>query len=112
MHIYAPTYLPSHVVLVSPTGEVSVADEELQVRHTITPQNNQPSKLVKHFLFPAASCSFLPAHTISSCSVVSVSFLQSGKVLRVNVVGIAEETVSSLGECVVPTEENVSLSVL
>ncbi|RPD66864.1 hypothetical protein L226DRAFT_549593 [Lentinus tigrinus ALCF2SS1-7] len=110
-HIHAPDYLPSHVVLVSATGEVSVADAELEVQRTCTPQNNQPSTLVKHFLFPAASCSFLPSYTTSSYRAVSVSFLRSGDVLRVSVVGVAEENVTYLGECVVPTEETEILDL-
>ncbi len=101
--------MSSHIVLVSATGEVSVVDEELRIQRTYTPQNHQPNTLVKHFLFPAASCSFLPSHTISPYSVVSVSFLRSGDVLRLDVVGIAEENVNLLGECVVPTDETVSV---
>ncbi|KAI0722363.1 hypothetical protein C8T65DRAFT_704869 [Cerioporus squamosus] len=110
-HIYAPDYLPSRIVLVSATGEVSVAEEELRVQRTCTPQNHQPSTLVKHFLFPAASCSFLPSHTTLPYTAVSVSFLRSGDVLRVNVVGVAEENVNLLGECVVPTEETDILDI-
>ncbi|TFK94274.1 hypothetical protein K466DRAFT_476809 [Polyporus arcularius HHB13444] len=110
-HIYAPDYLPSYIVLVSATGEVSVADEELQVQRTCTPHNHQPSTLVKHFLFPAASCSFLPSHTTAPYSAVSVSFLRSGDVLRLDVVGIAEENVNLLGECVVPTDETDILDI-
>ncbi|KAM5534801.1 hypothetical protein V8D89_011517 [Ganoderma adspersum] len=104
-HVYAPGYLPERIVLTSISGDLSLLDEELKVLRTYTPQNHQPSTLLKHFLFPSPSCTFLPSHTASTCGAVSVSFLRSGDVLRLHVVGIDEETITSLGECVLPVED-------
>ncbi|KAI0652881.1 hypothetical protein C8Q70DRAFT_1059801 [Cubamyces menziesii] len=105
--IYAPEYLEDNEVFVGPAGEVSAADKDLRVQHTFTPQNHQASTLLKHFLFQSSSCTFLPPHSTSSQSAVSVSFLRSGDVSRVSVVGISEDgSLQSLGECVVPVEES------
>ncbi|KAI9064835.1 hypothetical protein FKP32DRAFT_1665671 [Trametes sanguinea] len=107
-HIYAPDYLEDTEVIVGPAGEVSVADEELRVQDTFTPQNQQATTLVKHFLFQSSACPFLSPHTASTHSAVSVSFLRSGDVLRVSVLGVTEEgKLDSLGECAVPVEETV-----
>ncbi|KAI0355300.1 hypothetical protein OH77DRAFT_316034 [Trametes cingulata] len=105
-HIYAPDYLPEAAVLVGPAGQVSVADGELRVQHTFTPQNQQPTTLLKHFLFHSAACTFLPSSSASTHNAVSISFLRSGDVLRLEVVGIAEDgSLASLGECALPVEE-------
>ncbi|KAH9899554.1 hypothetical protein C8Q73DRAFT_639326 [Cubamyces lactineus] len=105
--IYAPEYLQDAEVLVGPAGEVSVADRDLHVQHTSTPQNHQASTLLKHFLFQSSACTFIPSHSTSSHSAVSVSFLRSGDVSRVSVVGVSEDGNSqSLGECVVPVDES------
>lgn len=84
-----------------------MADEELQEFKSTAPQNHQPSTLLRHFLFPAASCSFLSTHTTASLRAVSVSFLRSGDVLRLNLVGVDDENAIALGECVVPIDESV-----
>ncbi|KAI0331319.1 hypothetical protein GY45DRAFT_1336311 [Cubamyces sp. BRFM 1775] len=105
--IYAPEYLRDAEVLVGPAGEVSVADKDLHVQHTFTPQNHQASKLLKNFLFQSSTCTFLPPHSTSSLSSVSVSFLRSGNVSRVSVVGVSEDgSLQTLGECAVPVEES------
>ena len=94
-------------MLTSTSGDLSLLNEELKVLRTYTPQNHQPSTLLKHFLFPSPSCTFLPSHTASACGAVSVSCLRSGDVLRLHVVGIDEATITSLGECVLPVEDTV-----
>ncbi|KAI0751088.1 hypothetical protein C8Q80DRAFT_1099341 [Daedaleopsis nitida] len=104
-HIYASDCIPDRVVLVSSTGGVSIADEELRVHQTASPQHQLPSTLVKHFLFPANSCSFLASHSTAAHRAISVSVLRSGDVLRLNVIGISVESLSFLGECAVPVEE-------
>ena len=48
-----------------------------------------------------------PSHSASPYSAVSVSLLRSGDVIRISVVGINAETITSLGECVLPVEEAV-----
>ncbi|EJF62319.1 hypothetical protein DICSQDRAFT_58264 [Dichomitus squalens LYAD-421 SS1] len=111
VHVYAPDYLPRSVVLVSAAGDVSLADEELQILRTHTPQNHQPSTLLKHFLFPSAACTFLSSHSASSYDAVSVSFLRSGDVFRLGIVGMGGEIITSLGECVLPVEETEFLDV-
>ncbi|KAI0375953.1 hypothetical protein BV20DRAFT_985175 [Pilatotrama ljubarskyi] len=104
-HIYAPEYLPDSAVLAGPSGEVSVADGELRVQHTFTPQNQQPTTLLKHFLFHSNACTFLPPSRALAHSAISVSFLRSGDVMRLGVVGIMEDgNLSSLGECALPIE--------
>ncbi|KAH9855045.1 hypothetical protein C2E23DRAFT_867127 [Lenzites betulinus] len=105
-HIYAPEYLPDHEVLVGPHGQLTVVDAELRTQHTFTPQIQQTSNLLKHFLFHSPTCSFLPPHSLSSSSAISVSFLRSGDVTRVSVVSVTEDgSLSSLGECSLPVDE-------
>ncbi|OSD04539.1 hypothetical protein PYCCODRAFT_1443810 [Trametes coccinea BRFM310] len=105
-HIYSPEYLEDSEIIVGPAGEVSVADDELRVQDTFTPQNQQATSLLKHFVFQASACSFLSPHAASTHSAVSVSILRSGNVLRVSVLGVTEERkLDPLGECVVPVEE-------
>ncbi|KAI0638487.1 hypothetical protein C8Q77DRAFT_1091361 [Trametes polyzona] len=105
-HIYAPEYLADTTVLVGPTGQVTTLDEELRVRHTSTPQNHQATTLLKHFLFQSSACSFLPPPAAASCSAVSVSFLRSGDIPRISVVGVTEEGgLNTLGESALPVEE-------
>ena len=94
-------------MLVSAAGDISLADKELQISRTHTPQNHQSSTLLKHFLFSSAASTFLPSHSASSYSAVSVSLLRSGDVIRISVVGVDGETITSLGECVLPVEEAV-----
>ncbi|KAI0774562.1 hypothetical protein C8Q74DRAFT_1438657, partial [Fomes fomentarius] len=110
-HLYAPEYLPDREIFVSSAGEVSLANEELRVVRTFTPQNQQVSTLVKHVLFPAASCTLLPSHAIANHAAISVSFLRSGEVLRFSVVGVAQEELTALAECVVPVEETDILDI-
>ncbi|KAI0832732.1 hypothetical protein BC628DRAFT_1309590 [Trametes gibbosa] len=114
-YIYAPEYLQDRAVLAGPDGQVTVLDAELRMLHTFAPQNQQASTLLKHFLFQKAACTFIPPHSISSTSAVSVSFLRSGDVMRVSVVRIAEDgSLSSLGESSLPVDEtdiaDISLS--
>ncbi|KAI9000727.1 hypothetical protein BD414DRAFT_526173 [Trametes punicea] len=105
-HIYAPEYLDEAEILVGSAGEVSIVDKELRVQHTFTPQNQQASTLLKHFLFQPSACSFLSPHAASSYSAISVSFLRSGDIARVSVVGLTEDgSINSLGECGIPIEE-------
>ncbi len=106
-HVYAPEYLSERLVLVSASGDLSLLDEELRVLQTFTLQNHQQSTLLGQFLFPSPSCSFLAPHTASTHGAVLVSFLRSGDVLRLNVVGMDGETITSLGECVLPVEDTV-----
>lgn len=105
--VYAPDYFPERLVLLSASGDLSLLDEKLAVLRTYTPQNHQPSALLKHFLFPSPSCSFLSPHVASAYGAVSVSFLRSGEILRLNVVGMDGQTINSLGECVLPVEDHV-----
>ncbi|KAI1796095.1 hypothetical protein LXA43DRAFT_652845 [Ganoderma leucocontextum] len=110
-HVYAPECLPENLVLVSASGDLSLLDEDLRVLRACTPQNHQSSALLKHFLFPSSSCSFLPPHTASTYGGISVSFLRSGDVLRLDVVGMDGETITSLGECVLPVEDTDLLDI-
>ncbi|EIW61588.1 uncharacterized protein TRAVEDRAFT_69910 [Trametes versicolor FP-101664 SS1] len=111
-HIYAPEYLPDAAVLVGPAGQVSVADKELRVQHTFTPQNQQASTLLKHFLFPSSTCSFLSPHVAASHRAVLSLFLKSGDISRVAIVGISEDgSLSSLGESALPMEETDIIDV-
>lgn len=73
-HIYVPEYLPDAAVLVGPAGQVSVADKELRVQHTFTPQNQQASTLLKHFLFPLLYLLLLvtACRSITSCCAITV----------------------------------------
>ncbi|KAI0677249.1 hypothetical protein C8Q78DRAFT_1088267 [Trametes maxima] len=105
-HIYAPGYLPNTSILVGPGGQLSVADEELGVQHTSAPQNHQASTLLRHFLFPSVACTFLPPSSISSYNAISLSFLRSGEISRVSMVGVAQDgSLNILGECVIPIDE-------
>lgn len=111
-HIYAPEYLPDAAVLVGSAGQVSVADKELRVQHTFTPQNQQASTLLKHFLFPSSTCSFLSPHVAASHRAVLSLFLKSGDISRVAIVGVSEDgSLSSLGESALPMEETVRASL-
>ncbi|KAI0776156.1 hypothetical protein BD413DRAFT_261764 [Trametes elegans] len=111
-HIYAPEYLPEAVILAGPDGQTSVVDKAIAVQHTLAPQNQQASTLLKHFLFDSATCTFLSPHAASSHRAVSVSFLRSGDIARVSVVGVSEDgALSSIGECSLPVEETDIIDV-
>lgn len=82
------------------------------MQHTFTPQNQQASTLLEHFLFPSSTCSFLSPHVAASHRAVLSLFLKIGDISRVAIVGISEDgSLSSLGESALPMEETVRASV-
>lgn len=99
-----PDDLPSRVVLLSPSGDLSIADAELTVKNTLQAENNRQI-LLKSFMFSCKSCSFIPNHLLSlHCSIILSIFLV-GDELHAHAVMIGkDDTLVRLGDFVLPIE--------
>lgn len=93
------------LLLVSPQGDLTVIDGELNVRYT-RPATAPDAILVKSFAFVRESCDFIPGH--SSTHPALVLFLRSGKSVRLSVYDVGVDGADKVLEETLPLEELVS----
>jgi hypothetical protein len=104
--IYAPNDLPTRVLLVSPSGALSITDTELNLTHTTHTDTDTDTdshghlkeliELIECFMFARKGCSFFPARgTIAA--IVLVLVLRIGNTTRVRVLAVVEDAVEEVG---------------
>ncbi|KZT05551.1 uncharacterized protein LAESUDRAFT_655546 [Laetiporus sulphureus 93-53] len=100
-YIYAPDDLPDLILVVSHSGELTVADMDLNLQPTLTEQQiDAESVMLKHFVFPRTSCSFVPNRSVPSHGVIAVSVLKCADHLQLIVVAIDREgETQPVGDC-------------
>ncbi|KAH9938085.1 uncharacterized protein B0H18DRAFT_1112274 [Fomitopsis serialis] len=105
-HIYAPKDLPDHLLLVGLGGEITVTDSVLNVQASSPTSEEDDTVLLRHFVLPRQSSTFVPTQTSPSSGVVSISALRRNTdvLLHISLVD-AEGRIHSLGSCVTPVEE-------
>lgn len=91
--------------LVSPHGDLTVVDGELNVRYT-QPATAPDAVLVKSFVFAHESCDFIPGH--SSAHSALVLFMRVEKSIRLLVYDVGVDGADKVLEESLPLEELVS----
>ncbi|KAH8988476.1 hypothetical protein EDB92DRAFT_1800580 [Lactarius akahatsu] len=75
--IYAPEDLPDYILLLSPGGDVTMMDIDLD-----TPKaewrSNSKSTLLTSFMFPKVSATFLPPHLVAPLATLVLVFSTTG----------------------------------
>ena len=104
--IYAPSDTPSLSLLVSPSGDVTVADGDLNI-HTSQAYSDSSASVRKSFVFSQPSCSFLSGGPSSRCAVVL--FLIIGECLQLHVLTAGEDGLEIVFDDAIPLQDHVRL---
>ncbi|KAJ7632117.1 hypothetical protein FB45DRAFT_1057259 [Roridomyces roridus] len=99
--IYAPRGLPQRLLLLSPTGDVTVVDEDLAIRSTLPPPPTTVATL-QTFAFPRDTTSFLPGPP-GTTAIVLLETLQDAST-SIRVLSISGDEGKDLGSCKLPLE--------
>ncbi|TFY73214.1 hypothetical protein EWM64_g10798, partial [Hericium alpestre] len=97
--IYAPDNLPDRVVLLSPEGELSLADGDLKVLASQT-YLHRPSSLRKSFVFEKSR--LLP----SLAAMLVVLFIAVDETTRIHVMSVSKESITVLLDESLPVGNN------
>lgn len=100
--IWAPLSLPSHVIAISPSGDVMLSDEDLKVT-SMKEVSYTRSVLLKSFVFDSNECTFLfhrshqPSGTVAICFTLVASHIKLRIVLAQSTGELEELTECDLG---------------
>jgi len=83
-HIRAPGDLSSHVIALSPSGEVMLSDEALNIIPSGTPPDTE-SVLLKSWVFKFDECAFLVQQEDQPISMVVMCFVLRDKRLKLRI---------------------------
>lgn len=97
------------LLLVSPHGDLTVVDGELNIRYT-QPATAPDAILVKSFAFAHESCDFIPGY--SSTHSALVLFSRLGKSIRLSVYDVGVDGADKVLEETLPLEALVSPYIL
>ncbi|KAG2157287.1 hypothetical protein DEU56DRAFT_12959 [Suillus clintonianus] len=95
----------SNIILVSSAGDISVADDELNIQSTLTCPHEQ--NFLDVFFFPGTSCTFLPPHENPPDSVV-VFCSSSDSTLLLSIVSVTGKDMTIIGKNHFSTSHGVS----
>lgn len=107
-HEVARIYLDdksSKILLVSSTGDISVADDELNIQSTLICPHEQ--KFLDVFFFPGTSCTFLPHHENPPDTVI-VFCSSSDSTLLLSSVSVTGKDITIVGKNQVSISHGVS----
>lgn len=108
--MYICDELPQRVLVLSPSGHVTITDAELGIRSTRTVPEDEFG-VFRVFVFSRKSCSFLPSQTAPPTGAVLVLFTASGDNTHIRVLSVDEEdAVLDLGVSEIPFKRDVSIS--
>ncbi|KAH9077077.1 hypothetical protein EDB83DRAFT_2348082 [Lactarius deliciosus] len=92
--IYAPEDLPDYILLLSPGGDVTVMDVNLD-----TPKaewrSNSKSILLTSFMFPKVSATFLPPHLVAPLATLVLVFSSTG-IIQICVLSIYGDEIATV----------------
>ncbi|KAG1827107.1 uncharacterized protein BJ212DRAFT_1474290 [Suillus subaureus] len=103
-HIYSDDK-SSKILLVSSTGDISVADNELNIQSTLICPHQQ--NFLDVFFFPGTSCTFLPPHENLPDTVI-VFCSSSDSTLLLSIVSVTGKDITIIGKNQVSTSHGVS----
>ncbi|KAI9467106.1 hypothetical protein BJY52DRAFT_1236476 [Lactarius psammicola] len=92
--IYAPEDLPNCVLLLSPGGDVTMMDIDLDTLKAKW-RSNSKSSLLTSLMFPKVSATFLPPHLVAPLATL-VLVLSSTGVIQVCVLSIYEDEIATV----------------
>jgi hypothetical protein len=95
----------SKILLVSSTGDISVADDELNIQSTLICPHEQ--KFLDVFFFPGTSCTFLPHHENPPDTVI-VFCSSSDSTLLLSSVSVTGKDITIVGKNQVSISHGVS----
>lgn len=107
--IYAPEDLPDCVLLLSPSGDVTMMDTDRDVPKAEWRSKNK-SSLLTSFMFPKVSATFLPPHLVAPLAVLVLVFSSTG-VIRVCVLSIYNDEITAVLNEETPVD-GVSIKIL
>jgi hypothetical protein len=108
--MYLPDDLPSRVVFLSPTCDITVTDVDLNFKNTLQSEN-QRQVLLKSFIFSLTSCLFLSSRIPLAHGSVVLSIFAVDDHLHVEVVAIGEDDgFVRLGDCKLPLDTSDTIS--
>jgi hypothetical protein len=92
--IYAPDDLPDRILLLSPGGDVTMMDIDLDAPKAEWRANSKLS-LLSSFMFPKASATFLPPHLVVPLATLVLVFSSTG-VIQVCVLSVYEDEIATV----------------
>ena len=107
--IYASEDIPDCILLLSPGGDVTMMDIDLDTpKAEWKPKNKSP--LLTSFMFPKVSATFLPPHLIAPLAALVLVFSSTG-VMRVCVLSIYNDEIAPVLNEEIPID-GVSIKIL
>lgn len=106
--LYLPDDLPSRVVVLSPNGDMSIIDSELDFKSTLQ-TSDLKRVLLKSFIFSYKACSFLSHKVSITHGSVIISLFALDDSIHVEVVLISEDdAIVRLGNCQLPFDKEIA----
>lgn len=109
MRIYTHEDLPDCVLLLSPDGDVTMMDIDLDTPKAKWRSMNK-SSLLTSFMFPKVSATFLPPHLVAPLATLVLVFL-STSVIQVCVLSIYNDEIATVINGEAPVD-GVSIMIL
>ncbi|KAH9179596.1 hypothetical protein EDB89DRAFT_1922170 [Lactarius sanguifluus] len=90
--IYAPEDLPDYILLLSPGGDVTMMDIDLD-KPKADWRSNSKSILLTSFMFPKVSATFLPPHLVAPLATLVLVFSSTG-IIQICIATVLNEETS------------------